>query len=174
MSKSSVLSALVLGTTLSLAGCGSDDDGGPGTGQQAEMSILETATAAGNFTTLSAAVDAGGLTSTLSGPGPFTVFAPTDEAFAALPPGTVDELLKPENKQQLADILTYHVVSGDVRAADVVKLSSATTVNGAPISITVADGTVVLNGTVKVVKTDIVASNGVIHVLDSVLLPPSN
>jgi len=171
---SRVSSALVLGLSLALVGCGSDDDGGSdGTGQQTQMTILETATAAGTFNTLAAAVDAAGLTATLDGTGPFTVFAPTDAAFAALPAGTVEELLKPENKQQLADILTYHVVSGDVRAEQVVTLSTAKTVNGAEIGIKVEGESVILNDQVKVIQTDIIASNGVIHVLDAVLLPPT-
>ncbi|MFO0571705.1 MAG: fasciclin domain-containing protein [Polyangiaceae bacterium] len=114
----SISTALVLGFSLALVGCGSDDDGSSDpTGQTAEKSILETASAASTFETLVAAVDAAGLTATLEGSGPFTVFAPSDEAFAALPPGTVEDLLKPENKQKLIDILTYHVVSGDVRAS---------------------------------------------------------
>ncbi|MCC6903946.1 MAG: fasciclin domain-containing protein [Polyangiaceae bacterium] len=165
--------AFVIALGVGVAGCGSDDDSSePSTQQQQQKSIIETAQAAGSFTTLVAAVEAAGLVDTLSGPGPFTVFAPTDAAFAKLPAGTVDTLLKPENKQALADILTYHVVSGDVRAETVITLNSATTVNGASVTIKVMDGSVILNDTVKVVQTDIVATNGVIHVLDAVLLPP--
>ncbi|GMV17249.1 MAG: osteoblast specific factor 2-related protein [Polyangiaceae bacterium] len=164
--------ALVIALGVGVAGCGSDDDSSEPSNQQQQKSIIETAQAAGSFTTLVTAVEAAGLVETLSGPGPFTVFAPTDDAFAKLPAGTVDTLLKPENKQALADILTYHVVSGDVRADTVVTLSSAKTVNGADVSIKVMDGSVILNDSVKVVQTDIVATNGVIHVLDAVLLPP--
>ncbi len=133
--------------------------------------IVDTAVADGRFKTLAAALTAAGLIDTLKGAGPFTVFAPTDEAFAKLPAGTLDELLKPENKQKLTDILLYHVVSGKVMAADVVKLTSATTVLGKDVTITVKDGKVFLNDTVQVIITDIETSNGVIHVIDAVLLP---
>ena len=135
--------------------------------------IVDTAVADGRFTTLVAAVGAAGLVDTLKGAGPFTVFAPTDDAFAALPAGTVDELLKPENKQKLTDILLYHVVAGKVMAADVVGLTSAPTVLGKDIAITVKDGKVFLNDKVQVIITDIETSNGVIHVIDTVLLPPA-
>ena len=131
--------------------------------------IVETAVA-GNFHTLVAAVKAAGLVDTLKGPGPFTVFAPTDEAFAKLPPGTLEDLLKPENKARLQSILTYHVVAGNVLAKDVVKLDSARTVEGQSITITATDGGVMVDNA-HVIKTDIVASNGVIHVIDSVILP---
>jgi len=134
--------------------------------------IVDVAVADGRFTTLVAAVTAADLVETLSGEGPFTVFAPTDDAFAALPAGTLDSLLLPENKQQLTDILLYHVVSGKVMAADVVTLTSAPTVLGKDVTITVKDGKVFLNDTVQVIITDIEASNGVIHVIDAVLLPP--
>lgn len=136
--------------------------------------IVDTAVAAGSFNTLVAAVKAAGLVDTLKGDGPFTVFAPTDDAFAKLPAGTVEDLLKPENKAKLAAILTYHVVSGKVMAKDVVNLSSATTVQGTDVSIMVKDGGVVLNESSNVVKTDIKTSNGVIHVIDTVILPSSN
>jgi uncharacterized surface protein with fasciclin (FAS1) repeats len=132
--------------------------------------IVDTAVAAGSFETLAAALTAAGLIDTLKSEGPFTVFAPTDDAFAKLPAGTVESLLKPENKEQLVSILTYHVVAGKVMAADVVKLSSATTVNGADVGIRVADGSVSVNDA-TVTATDIGASNGVIHVIDSVLIP---
>lgn len=135
--------------------------------------IVDTAVAAGSFTTLVAAVKAAGLVDTLKGDGPFTVFAPTDEAFAKLPEGTLENLLKPENKDQLAAILTYHVVSGKVKAKDVVKLNEATTVQGSDVDIAVTDAGVVLNGNSNVVKTDIKTSNGVIHVIDTVILPPA-
>lgn len=131
--------------------------------------IVETA-AAGNFNTLVAAVKAAGLVDTLKGPGPFTVFAPTDEAFAQLPPGTLESLLKPENKAKLQSILTYHVVSGKVMAQDVVKLHSAKTVEGQDITIKTMNGRVMVDSA-SVTKTDVVTSNGVIHVIDSVLLP---
>ena len=134
--------------------------------------IVDIAVADGRFTTLVAALTAADLVETLSGEGPFTVFAPTDEAFAALPAGTLDTLLLPESKQALTDILLYHVVSGKVMAADVVTLSGATTVLGKDVTITVKDGNVFLNDTVQVIITDIEASNGVIHVIDAVLLPP--
>jgi len=133
--------------------------------------IVQVATAAGSFKTLLQAATAAGLVDTLKGAGPFTVFAPTDAAFAALPAGTLDALLKDTAK--LKDILLYHVVSGKVTADQVVKLTSASTVEGKAIKITVKNGTVYLNDTVKVVTTDIPASNGVIHVIDAVLLPPS-
>ncbi|MBK8419773.1 fasciclin domain-containing protein [Candidatus Villigracilis saccharophilus] len=134
--------------------------------------IVDIAVADGRFTTLVAALTAAELVETLSGDGPFTVFAPTDDAFAALPAGTLDTLLLPESKQALTDILLYHVVSGKVMAADVVTLSGATTVLGKDVTITVKDGKVFLNDTVEVIITDIEASNGVIHVIDAVLLPP--
>ena len=137
-----------------------------------KKTIVDIAAADGRFNTLVAAVGAAGLAETLSGEGPFTVFAPTDDAFAALPAGTVEELLKPENKQKLTDILLYHVVAGKVMAADVVGLTSAPTVLGKDIAITVKDGKVFLNDTVQVIITDVEASNGVIHVIDAVLLPP--
>ena len=133
--------------------------------------IVQVATAAGSFKTLLTAATAAGLVDTLKGAGPYTVFAPTDAAFAALPAGTLDGLLKDPAK--LKDILLYHVVAGKVTADQVVKLTSAPTVEGKTIKITVKDGTVYLNDTVKVVTTDIQASNGVIHVIDAVLLPPS-
>jgi uncharacterized surface protein with fasciclin (FAS1) repeats len=131
--------------------------------------IVDTAAAAGSFKTLVAAVKAAGLVDTLKGAGPFTVFAPTDEAFAKLPAGTVEELLKPENKQKLVDILTYHVVAGKVMAADV-KTMDVKTVQGASAALKVADGKVTIDKA-NVVKTDIEATNGVIHVIDAVIMP---
>ena len=131
--------------------------------------IVAVASKAGSFNTLVAAVKAAGLVETLQGKGPFTVFAPTDEAFAKLPPGTVADLLKPENKEKLVAILTYHVVPGKVMAADV-KTMMAKTVNGKELDIKVDDGKVTVN-TAKVIKTDVAASNGVIHVIDAVLIP---
>ncbi len=132
--------------------------------------IVDTAVAAGSFKTLAKALAAADLVDTLKGAGPFTVFAPTDEAFAKLPAGTLENLLKPENKAQLRRILTYHVVSGRVMAADVVKMKSAKTVSGDAVSIGVTGSGVTINAS-KVVKTDIGASNGVIHVIDTVLIP---
>ena len=132
--------------------------------------IVDTAVGAGSFNTLVAAVKAAGLVETLKGEGPFTVFAPTDEAFAKIPAATLKSLLKPENKEKLAAILTYHVVSGKVTAADVVKLTSAKTVNGQSVKIQVANGKVMIDGA-NVVKTDIDCKNGVVHVIDSVIMP---
>jgi uncharacterized surface protein with fasciclin (FAS1) repeats len=137
----------------------------------AEKDIVDTAVDAGQFQTLAAALGAAGLVETLKGPGPFTVFAPTDAAFAKLPAGTVEDLLKPENKDRLTAILTYHVVPGEVMAADVVKMSEAGTVNGKTVNIAVEGGTVMINDA-KVAAADIQASNGVIHVIDAVILPP--
>ena len=130
--------------------------------------ILETAGAAGSFTTLAKAIEAAGLTETLKGDGPFTVFAPTDEAFAKLPEGTLDALL--QDKEKLAAILTYHVVPGKVSSADVAQRATATTVNGKDLKFTAADGKVMV-GNATVTQADIPASNGVIHVIDTVLLP---
>ncbi len=144
----------------------------PAAEEAASNTIVDVAVADGRFNTLVAAVTAADLAGTLSGEGPFTVFAPTDDAFAALPEGTLDSLLLPENKQQLTDILLYHVVSGKVMAADVVTLTSANTVLGKDVTITVKDGKVYLNDNVQVIITDVEASNGVIHVIDAVLLPP--
>ena len=136
----------------------------------ADKDIVDTAVAAGSFKTLAKALQAADLVETLKGAGPFTVFAPTDEAFAKLPAGTLDALLKPENKAKLQRILKAHVVAGKVMAADVVKTSSAKAVSGATLTIASRDGGVTVDGA-KVVKTDIAATNGVIHVIDSVILP---
>jgi uncharacterized surface protein with fasciclin (FAS1) repeats len=132
--------------------------------------IVDTAVGAGSFNTLVAAVKAAGLVDTLKGKGPFTVFAPTDDAFKKLPPGTLEDLLKPENKEKLKGILTYHVVAGKVMAKDVVKMKSAKTVNGQSVTISMKDKDVMVDNA-KVVKTDIACSNGVIHVIDTVVLP---
>lgn len=140
--------------------------GGSGAAQQRD--IVETAVAAGSFTTLVKAVQEAGLVATLKGPGPFTVFAPTDEAFAKLPAGALDALLK--DKQRLTAVLTYHVVAGRLLAADVVKLKSARTVNGQEITISARDNVVMVDNA-RVIRTDILASNGVIHVIDAVILP---
>jgi uncharacterized surface protein with fasciclin (FAS1) repeats len=135
-----------------------------------DMDIVDVAVSAGSFETLVAAVKAAGLVEVLKSDGPFTVFAPTDDAFKALPEGTVTELLRPENKEKLIAILTYHVVPGKVTAADVVKLTSAKTVQGQTVSIKAIDKGVMIDGA-RVLKTDIPASNGVIHVIDAVILP---
>jgi uncharacterized surface protein with fasciclin (FAS1) repeats len=142
----------------------------PAAAGSGQKDIVDTAVAAGSFNTLAKALQAAGLVDTLKSKGPFTVFAPTDEAFSKLPAGTVESLLKPENKEKLKAILLYHVVSGDVTAAQVVKLSSAKTINGEDVKIAVNGGTVMVNDA-RVVKADIQASNGVIHVIDTVLLP---
>ncbi len=153
-----------LAASVTLAGC---------VAVASEMDIVDTAVSSGNFNTLAAALEAAGLVDTLKGDGPFTVFAPTDDAFAALPEGTVEDLLKPENIDQLTAILTYHVVPGEVTSDEVVTVSQAATVNGKPIAVTVANGGVKINGA-NVTAVDIDASNGVIHVIDSVLLPPAD
>ena len=145
----------------------SKDDSAP------SLNIVETAVSAGTFDTLVAAVTAADLVSVLSGPGPFTVFAPTEAAFAALPAGTVETLLLPENKDQLIAMLTYHVVSGAVTSEQVVGLTSAPTVQGSSVNIRVEGGVVYINDA-AVTQVDIEASNGVIHVIDQVLLPPAN
>ena len=153
-----VTAALLLATTAFAGSYGKKSD------------IVDTAVANGNFTTLAAALEAGDLIDTLKSDGPFTVFAPTDEAFAKLPDGTVEMLLMPENKDKLVAILTYHVVAGKVSAADVVTLDSATTANGSDVNINVRDDSVFINDS-RVVMTDIRASNGIIHVVDTVILP---
>ncbi len=161
------LKQMTLALTLTLAplaACTSYAGSGP--------DIVDTAVSAGSFNTLAAALTAADLVDTLKGDGPFTVFAPTDEAFAALPEGTVETLLKPENKDQLTAILTYHVVPGKVMSGDVVNLNSATTVNGGDVAVKVMDGTVMINDA-KVTAVDVGASNGVIHVIDKVLIPAS-
>lgn len=139
----------------------------------ADKDIVDTAVGAGKFKTLAAALTAADLVSTLKGDGPFTVFAPTDEAFSKLPKGTLETLLKPENKGLLTSILTYHVVAGKVPASAVVKLNGAKTVNGQRANIVVKDGTVMVDNA-KVVATDIMCSNGIIHIIDSVILPETN
>ncbi len=140
------------------------------TAQSYAADIVDTAIAAGNFKTLVAAVQAAGLVDTLKGAGPFTVFAPTDEAFAKLPAGTVEDLLKPENKAKLVAILTYHVVPGKVMAADIAgKKTMAKTVQGTEVTIDAMKGVMVDNA--NVTKADIVADNGVIHVIDAVIIP---
>jgi len=161
-----VLATLMAGAQPAAAGCGTKHAAKPAK----STDIVSTAVAAGDFTTLATALEAAGLVESLKGEGPFTVFAPTDEAFAKLPEGTVEELLKSENKDKLTSILTYHVVPGKVMAKDVVGLESAKTLNGQSLGVVTKDGNVMINGA-KVTKTDIVCSNGVIHVIDSVILP---
>lgn len=139
----------------------------------AKKDIVDTAVSAGSFNTLAAALKAAGLVDALKSEGPFTVFAPTDEAFAKLPKGTLEMLLKPENKSKLVDILTYHVVSGNVMAKQAVTLDKATALNKKNIALAVKGEALTLNGNAKVVKADIKCSNGVIHVIDSVILPPT-
>ncbi|MFN0133482.1 MAG: fasciclin domain-containing protein [Phycisphaerales bacterium] len=152
--------------------CGSQGEGKAiNVAWEQPQDIVDTAVAAGSFQTLAAALKAAGLVETLKGKGPFTVFAPTDEAFAKLPAGTIDMLLKPENKDKLVAILTYHVVAGSAMAKDVVGMKTATTVNGQRVDIAVKDGKVWLDGKSTVTKTDIACSNGVIHVIDSVIMP---
>lgn len=178
------------GLTLALAGCSSSSESSdaasnpPSTTAAPEMTtvaptgaktVVDVAAGNADFSTLVSAVKAGGLADTLSGSGPFTVFAPTNEAFAKLPAGTLQDLLKPENKKTLAGILTYHVVAGDIMAADV-KPGKVKTVNGAEFTVNADNGTFTITDargdTAKIVKTDITGSNGVIHVIDRVLLPP--
>lgn len=146
--------------------------GQPRVGQAAD-DIVDTAVSAGSFNTLVAAVKAAGLVDALKAEGPYTVFAPTDEAFAKLPKGTVETLLKPENKDKLVGILTYHVVKGEVPASKVVSLRGAVTLNGQRVDIKTEDGKVSVDGA-NVVKTDIKCSNGIVHVIDSVILPASD
>jgi uncharacterized surface protein with fasciclin (FAS1) repeats len=149
---------------------GSDDMATGGT--EAMANIVETAQQAGNFETLLTAAQAAGLADTLANDGPFTVFAPTDEAFAALPDGTLDELLKPENQDQLKSILLYHVVSGEVGSSEVVTMTAAPTLEGSELPIDASGGSVMV-GEATVVTPDIAASNGTIHVIDKVLMPGS-
>jgi uncharacterized surface protein with fasciclin (FAS1) repeats len=158
MLKAFVLGVLVVGMGLTTVSSQSKD-------------IVDTAVANGSFKTLAAALKAADLVDTLKGAGPFTVFAPTDAAFAKLPAGTVETLLKPENKEKLRRVLTYHVVPGKVEASAVTKLKSAKAVSGDNIAVTVKDGKVMVNNA-TVVTADVGASNGVIHVIDTVILPP--
>jgi uncharacterized surface protein with fasciclin (FAS1) repeats len=159
LAAAAILAAISFGTILSMSAA-----------PAGKKDIVDTAVAAGSFKTLTAAIQAAGLTDTLKGPGSFTVFAPTDQAFAKLPAGTVDNLLKPENKQKLVAILTYHVVPGRVTAAQVSKMTEAKTVNGKDLTIRADQGHVMINDA-TVTKADIECSNGVIHVIDTVLIP---
>jgi uncharacterized surface protein with fasciclin (FAS1) repeats len=173
-----LLGALALG----LAACGGDDDADssaaepapsqPAPAEVAAGDIVDTAVAAGSFNTLAAALEAAGLVETLKGDGPFTVFAPTDEAFAQLPAGTLDDLLLPENKDQLTEILTYHVAEGSVASSDLSDGQMVTTLQGGELPVAIADGSVAI-GDATVTSPDVAASNGVIHVIDTVLLPPA-
>jgi uncharacterized surface protein with fasciclin (FAS1) repeats len=158
----------VFAATIAAFGFSADQQRQPA--QQQQKDIVDTAVAAGQFKTLAAALKAGGLVETLKGEGPFTVFAPTDEAFAKLPDGTIDELLKPENKDKLVAILTYHVVPASATSSDVANMKSAKTVNGKEVRLQARDGKVMVNNA-NVIKADIMASNGVIHVIDTVLIP---
>ncbi|HYG99388.1 MAG TPA: fasciclin domain-containing protein [Terriglobales bacterium] len=162
--KRATIAAFTLALALTLTSSAFAGDSG------GKKNIVDTAVSAGQFNTLAKAIQAAGLAETLKGPGPFTVFAPTDEAFSKLPEGTVEDLLKPENKEKLTAILTYHVVPGDVTSSQVAGMNSAKTVNGESLSI-MSQGGKVRVGDAQVVKTDIQASNGVIHVIDTVLMP---
>jgi uncharacterized surface protein with fasciclin (FAS1) repeats len=163
-----MLKSFVLGTLAAVALTVAPVTAAPVAAQTKD--IVDTAVAAGSFKTLAAALKAAGLIDTLKGPGPFTVFAPTDEAFAKLPAGTVEMLLKPENKAKLTRILTHHVVAGKVMAADAAKLTSAKAVSGDTLTIAARGGGVTIDKA-KVVTADVAASNGVIHVIDTVILP---
>lgn len=169
-----VMALVVASTAYADCGsCGSCQSSGASScsqGEEKEKDIVDTAVAAGKFKTLAVALTEAELVETLKGKGPFTVFAPTDKAFAKLPDGTIKALLKPENREKLTAILTYHVVPGKVLAADVVELEKAKTVQGSEVKVRVEDGKVFINDS-QVVKTDISAKNGVIHVIDAVLLP---
>jgi len=172
-----MFAAAVIGAAPAMAGsCGSYKDHSHNHGEESAMestqtkSIVETAIAAGSFETLVAAVKAAGLVDVLQGEGPFTVFAPTDEAFAKLPEGTIAELLKPENKEKLQAILTYHVIAGEVNSSQVVGMQKAKTVQGQDVAINVNDGTVMIDNA-RVTAVDIEANNGIIHVIDSVIIP---
>lgn len=160
-----VLAVVFLAAGASYSKAGSHED--------SQKDIVDTAVEAGSFNTLAAALEAAGLVETLKGEGPFTVFAPTDEAFAKLPEGTVEMLLLPENKDKLVAILTYHVVPGEVTSGEVVKTDSAKSVNGAVIPIKTENGKVMVDNA-TVVKADVTASNGVIHVIDAVIMPDDN
>ena len=161
------LASILVSLATPVAACEDDDPLAPA---DPDSTIVETAIAAGSFETLVAAIQAAGLVEALSAEGPFTVFAPTEAAFAALPDGTLESLLQPENRPQLEAILTYHVVAGRLTAADVVGSDELVTLQGQRLPVVVADGVVTVGGA-TVVQTDVAASNGVIHVIDSVLLP---
>ncbi len=188
LKKMIALGLLVPALAVGVAACGGDDDDSASTGTTteaesnmgttdaaaAEMNIVETAQATPDLSTLVDAVVAADLVETLSGEGPYTVFAPTNAAFEALPPAELQRLLKPANKDELAKILTYHVVAGDVMAADLSNGQKVETVEGQDITVSIDGDTVKLNDTATVVQPDIKTSNGTVHVIDGVLLPPSN
>jgi uncharacterized surface protein with fasciclin (FAS1) repeats len=161
--KFTAILSIAVASLVFVSGCTTNDNG-------MKKDIVDVAVENGSFNTLVAAVKTAGLVDTLKGHGPFTVFAPTDDAFAKLPEGTVEMLLKPENKDKLVAVLTYHVVAGKVTAADVMKLDSAATVQGQEVMVSTKDGSVMINNA-KVIMADVEASNGVIHVIDTVLLP---
>lgn len=168
-SRETLIAGLTAVTLLATPGL-AQHAGSNGNGPAEPKDIVEIAAAAGSFETLVAAVKAAGLVETLQGEGPFTVFAPSDEAFAKLPAGTLESLLKPENREQLRAVLTYHVVPGRLMSAEVVKRERAGTVLGEEVEFSVKDGTAMIEDA-RIVEKDIVASNGVIHVIDSVILP---
>jgi uncharacterized surface protein with fasciclin (FAS1) repeats len=184
MRRTSIFLVLLTALALGLAACGGDDEeaaepapapaqtepAAPAEPAPAEGDIVETAVAAGSFNTLTAALEAAGLVETLKGDGPYTVFAPTDEAFAALPAGTLDDLLKPENKDQLTAILTYHVAEGSVASSDLSDGQMIPTLEGSELSVAISDDAVQVDDA-TVTAPDVAASNGVIHVIDTVLLP---
>lgn len=172
--------AVAVASAMLLAACGSDDSGSDTTmaGTDTTMAdgvgtgtVVQVAIGTDGFETLVNAVTAAGLVTTLSGEGPFTVFAPTDDAFAALPEGLLEKLLLPENKDVLVQILTYHVVAGKVGSADL-SAGDVASVEGSNITVAIADGKVTLNGSSNVVTADVAATNGVIHAIDAVILPP--
>lgn len=181
--KTSTLSALALTLTATLGlspalapalagtGCSAGSAESYGHHKEAKADIVDTAVSAGIFETLVAAVTAADLVDVLKGEGPFTVMAPTDEAFAALPEGTIETLLKPENKDKLVAILTYHVIPAKAKAKDALEMETAPTVQGDELTFAVVDGQAQVNG-VNIIKTDIMASNGVVHVIDEMLMPP--
>ena len=167
------LLAIVAGLALGVGGvavAGGYEHAEGKTAKKTTKNLIQKAQHKGEFHTLLKAVDAAGLTSTLEGPGPFTLFAPTDAAFARLPAGTVEDLLKPENKEKLRSILTYHVVPGEITAEQVVKMKELKTVNGKMLPVQAMNGKVMVGGA-TVTGTDIRASNGIIHVIDTVLMP---
>ncbi len=166
--KRNTIKALLVVSMIGVALVSAAYAGGYGYHKTEPMDLVHTAYKA-NLKTLVAAIEAADLTETLMNGGPFTIFAPTNEAFAALPDGTLDELLKPENKEQLVSILTYHVIAGKVMAVDAVNVSSAATVNGQSVAITTGDGVRVDDA--NVIRTDILAKNGVIHTIDKVIMP---
>jgi uncharacterized surface protein with fasciclin (FAS1) repeats len=163
--------AVAVASAMMLAACGSDDSGSDTTMPAEPGTVVDVAVATDGFETLVQAVTAADLVATLSGEGPFTVFAPTDEAFAALPEGLLEKLLLPENKAVLVQILTYHVVAGKVGSADL-SAGDVASVEGSNITVAITDGKVSLNGSSNVVIADVAASNGVIHAIDAVILPP--